>query len=306
MKLLITGATGFSGRALAYVAQQNGADVYGLSRQTNTALPFRIFQADLPNYQSVAKVMQQITPDTIVHLAAQTPANTKQADESSWLHVNQLATYHLLEAARHYAPQARIIIASSSAIYGHVPEANMPITEAYPIQPTTMYGVSKATQELLAMRYVSEYGMSIIRARPFNQVGVGEPSGMLTSTLAIQVAQIKAGLHEPVIRMWHRSTQRDFTDIRDTAQAYWALLHQGIPGDVYNICSGRAVPIGVIAEELLRIAGIEARIEETGGAPRRNDILIQAGNNTKIATATGWQPTISLRQSLADLLQSLS
>jgi GDP-4-dehydro-6-deoxy-D-mannose reductase len=303
-RVLITGASGFTGRFLAHVALAHGSQVFGLSRNPLPLHGVTSLPVDLLQRESVAAAVQQAQPDYIFHLAAQTPANRGRHDDESWLTYNQLTTFHLFEAVRAHCPSARILLASSSAIYGHVAEHLMPITEQLPFQPTTLYGFSKASQELLAMRYVSEHGLAIIRARPFNQVGPGEPLGMLTSTLAAQVARIRAGAQPAVVRMWHRATQRDFTDIRDTVQAYWSLIANGRPGDVYNICSGVAVPIGTLVESLLAIAGIEASIEETGGPPRPGDILTQVGSFQKLYAATGWQPVISLQQTLADLLAS--
>jgi len=303
-RVFITGASGFTGRFLAHVALAHGAQVFGLSRRPLQHQGLVALQVDLLDREAVATAVQQAQPDYIFHLAAQTPANRTHTDEVDWLTYNQLTTFHVFEAVRVHCPLARVLLVSSSAIYGHVAEHLMPINEQLPFQPTTMYGFSKASQELLAMRYVSEHGLAIIRTRPFNQIGPGEPLGMLTSTLAAQVARIRAGEQPAIVRMWHRATQRDFTDIRDTVQAYWSLIEHGRPGDVYNICSGVAVPIGAIVEALLAIAGIHANIEETGGALRPGDVLTQVGDYQKLHTATGWHPVIPLQQTLADLLAS--
>ncbi len=304
VRVLITGVSGFSGRFLANVAIQQHAHVFGLSRRDACIAGVSSLQADLLDRDAIVAAVHQAQPEVVFHLAAQTPAQRTQAGEESWLTYNQLSTFHLLEALRLECPRAKIVLASSSAIYGHVNDTHLPIDEQLPFQPTTMYGVSKASQELLALRYMNEYGMAIVRARPFNQVGPSEPTSMLTSTLAAQVVRIRSGAQPPIVRMWHRSTERDFTDIRDTVRAYWALAEFGQAGDVYNICSGVAVPIGDVVELLLQIAGITAEIEETGGAPRPGDIRTQSGSFRKIAAATGWQPTISLRQSLTDVLAS--
>jgi GDP-4-dehydro-6-deoxy-D-mannose reductase len=129
---------------------------------------------------------------------------------------------------------------------------------------------------------------------------------MLTSTLAAQVARVAAGEAPPVVRMRHRATSRDYADVRDAVHAYWLLLERGEPGEVYNVCSGRAVAIAHLAERLLALAGVEARIEETAPVPSPGDILAQAGDGTRLAAATGWAPEIPLDRSLRDLLDSLA
>ena len=115
---------------------------------------------------------------------------------------------------------------------------------------------------------------------------------MLTSTLAAQVARIAAGEAPPVVRMRHRATSRDYADVRDAVRAYWLLLEGGTPGEVYNVCSGRAVAIGELAERLLALADVSARIEETASVPDPGDVVAQAGDGARLAAATGWAPEI--------------
>jgi GDP-4-dehydro-6-deoxy-D-mannose reductase len=302
MRILITGASGFTGRHLADYGLQCGAIVYGLSRRSGVNPSIIELPGDLALPETIAEAMQASHPDYVFHLASQTPANAPTNTNHDWLTINPLATLNLLEAVRLYRPQARVLLVSSSAVYGHVPPADMPIHEHRPLHPTTMYGVSKATQELLAIRYASEYHMVVILARPFNLVGPGEPCGMVTSTLAAQVASIAAGQAVPVIRMRHRATQRDFTDIRDAVRAYWDILEHGQSGEVYNVCSGIPTPIGTIADQLISLASVSARIEETSAHPGTSDVLLQMGSTEKVAQSIGWQPRIDLDRSLADLL----
>jgi GDP-4-dehydro-6-deoxy-D-mannose reductase len=304
-RILITGVGGFGGGFLARESLARGAEVFGLSRGGMAPEGVTPIHGDLLEPESAMRAVEVAAPTHVFHLAAQTPGNTPGNDDRSWVTINPLMTLHLLEALRRHAPAARILIVSSSAVYGHVPEDQLPIAEESPLQPTTMYGVSKATQELIAIRYAAEFGMPVVRVRPFNQVGPGEPPAMLASMLARQVAQIAAGAAPPVVRMRHRATRRDFTDVRDTARAYWAAIDNGAPGAVYNVCSGVPTPIGAIAERLLAIAGVDATIETTGGAPAPNDILVQCGSYRRLAAISGWQPQIDLDTSLADLLRTL-
>jgi len=304
IRVLITGASGFAGRYLAAYAAQQGALVYGLGRREVFPQQVIGISADLMQAEAAARAVQTGQPDYVFHLAAQTPANTATKSDRDWLLANPLTTLNLLEAIRLHQRQARVLVVSSSAVYGHVPERDLPIREEAPLRPTTMYGVSKATQELLAFRYAAEHGLHIIRARPFNQIGPGEPRAMLTSVLASQVAEIAAGRALPVVRMRHRATQRDFTDIRDAVRAYWDILEQGVSGEVYNVCSGVATPIGEIAERLIAIANVTAAIEETAQGPAPGDVIVQTGCNAKLVQAVGWKPQIDLHTSLTDLLSS--
>lgn len=286
---------------MASYAARHGAMVFGISRRAGIDTFATVLVADLNDASATTHALEVAEPDVIIHLAALTPANRLEVSLQTWMTGTPLATLNLLEAARCCCSEATILIVSSSAVYGHVPVDRLPITEDYPIQPVTMYGVSKAIQELLAMRYVAEFGMRIIRVRPFNLVGPGEPRAMLTSTLAMQVAAIARGMQPPVVRMRHRATSRDFTDVRDAVAAYWAILERGDAGAVYNVCSGVATPIGEIVEQLLQLAGVSALIEETG-LLASGDILVQAGSATRLTAITGWQPAFDLTTSLRDLL----
>lgn len=301
-RLLITGASGFVGGALAGHALAEGAAVFGLSRRDVSAQGVTTLRADLDDVAAVAAAVDACAPDYVVHLAARTPANSFGIGEEGWLRDNPLWTRNLLEAVRLGAPAARTLVVSSSAVYGGA-RSDEPIVETTPLRPANLYGVSKAAQELVASRYAAEYGLRVLCARPFNLVGPGEPRGMLTSTMAAQVVAIAAGAAPPIVRMRHRATSRDFTDVRDAARAYWALLDKGEDGDVYNVCSGVATPIGTIVEALLRAAGVAATIEETGGQPGRGDVLTQRGSAAKIAADTGWAPALSLERSVTDLLR---
>jgi len=305
MRLLITGIGGFVGRHMAVYAVTRGATVVGINRTMRPVPGAELFVADLDSASATADAVKAAAAEAVIHLAAHTPANRPHLPLREWLTGTPVATLNLLEAVRIHCPQAKVLIVSSSAVYGHVPLDRLPVTEDHPVQPATMYGVSKAIQELLAIRYVSEYGLQVIRARPFNLVGPGEPRGMLTSTLAAQIAAIAAGKHPPVVRMRHRATSRDFTDVRDAVAAYWTLLEHGEPGGVYNVCSGTATPVGDIVERLLRLAGIDATVEETG-AHTSGDILVQAGSAARLTAATGWRPRVDLDASLRDLLTTFA
>lgn len=304
LRVLVTGASGFTGRHFIAEARQRGALIYGLSRQLVQTEAVTWLTGDLVDSDATVRAVRESAPDYVVHLASRTPANAPRLAPREWISVNPLITFNLLDAVRIINPKARVLIVSSSAVYGHVSQAELPISEQVLPRPATMYGVSKATQELIAARFIAEYGLPVIIARPFNLIGPGEPPLMLTSTLARQVAAIAAGQAPPVLRMRHRATSRDFSDVRDVVRAYWALLEAGDVGEIYNVCSGTATSIGEIADCLMRLANISAVIEETSGGPTANDVLLQVGDNRKITASVGWRPAIDLMTSLADVLAS--
>jgi len=306
VRALVTGGSGFVGRHLAALLQEEGCGTWSLDRRGDAPPGTTPVRADLLDREAVARAVAESRPDFVFHLAARTPANAPGSTPSEWLGGDPVATHYLLEAVQAHAPGARVLVVSSSAVYGQVPTDALPIGESAPLQPTTLYGVAKAAVELVALRFHATDGLHVVRARPFNLVGPGEPVGMLTTTLAAQVARIAAGKMPPVVRMRHRATSRDYLDVRDAVRAYRRLLEAGVAGEVYNACSGRAVDIGHLAERLLALAGVLARVEETAPVPVPGDILAQSGDGSKLAAATGWAPELTLDRSLGDLLDSLA
>lgn len=304
MRILVTGAAGFAGRHMTDFLQREGHDVYGISRG---ALPDGLpgVVGDLSEPATAEQAIATFQPDGVIHLAAQTPANSHTTSNAAWLQTNPVMTLHVLDTVRRFAPQARVLVVGSSAVYGHVSVEQLPIGENTPLLPCRLYGVSKAAQELVAFQQYAEHGLQVIRARPFNLVGPGEPRSMLTSVLAAQVAAIVRGEQQPVIRVRHLVTARDYTDIRDAVRAYALLLQAGQAGAAYNVCSGVATPLRDVLRSLLESAGRnDIDVIETHPQPTHDDILVQSGSNARLHARTGWQPTLSLATSLADLLQA--
>ncbi len=305
MRVLITGASGFTGRHLARSLEGRATALHGFSRRADAPTNVVSLVGDLGDPRAVSAAVRESVPDRIFHLAARTPANAPPGfDERDWLSAAPIEAYNLLEAVRRHRPASRVLVVTSSAIYGYRHDSGRPIAESEPIAPVTMYGVGKAGVELVAARFARVHGLHVVRARPFNLVGPGEPKGALTSVVAAQVARIASGSGDPVVRIRHRATSRDFTDVRDAVLAYAAILERGRSGEAYNVASGRAVAIGAVVDELLAVAGVAARVEETGPPPESTDVLAQAGDPRRTADVTGWTPRIPLQRSLSDLLAS--
>jgi GDP-4-dehydro-6-deoxy-D-mannose reductase len=306
VRALVTGGAGFVGRHLVALLRDEGVRVFSLDRRAQVPDGACALTADLLDVQAVERAVRESEPDLVFHLAGRTPANAPESTPAEWLGGDPVATHHLLEAVRTLTPEARVLVVSSSSVYGHVLPSALPVAEDAPLQPATLYGVAKAAAELVAQLFHAVHGLHVQRARPFNLVGPGEPAFMLTSTLAAQVARIASGESPPVVRMRHRATSRDYTDVRDAVRAYRLLLEKGAPGEVCNVCTGRAVAIGHLAERLLALAGVEGRIEETAPGPAPGDIPAQSGDGSRLAAATGWAPEVPLDRSLEDLLSSLA
>jgi GDP-4-dehydro-6-deoxy-D-mannose reductase len=164
--------------------------------------------------------------------------------------------------------------------------------------------VSKVAQDLMGYQYFKSYGMHIVRSRAFNHEGPRRGDVFVTSSFARQIAEIERGLREPVIAVGSLKNRRDYTDVRDIVRGYWLLLDQGEPGEVYNLCSGRAWVIQDILDFLLgqsRVRGITVR--EEAARLRPSDVPVLCGDATRAREAVGWRPEIPFEQTLRDILE---
>ena len=179
----------------------------------------------------------------------------------------------------------------------------VPIRETNPLRPRSPYAVSKVAQDYQAYQYFQSYGMRIVRTRAFNHTGPRLADTFVTSSFARQVAEIEAGLREPVVRTGDLKPRRDFSDVRDIVRGYWLLLERGLPGEVYNLCSGRAWAIQDVLDFMLsrsRVPNIEVR--EDPSRLRPSDVPVLVGDASRVEQAVGWRPEIPFEQTLEDLL----
>ena len=310
MRILITGITGFVGSHLAEYALAHGVEVAGALRwRSNTQHidhlrdRLTLIRSDLRDLFSVRTLLDAAAPDYIVHLAAQSFVAASWETPSETLATNAVSQMNLLEAMRQLGSKARFLVIGSSEEYGQVYPDELPIRETNPLRPLSPYAVSKVTQDLMGYQYFKSYGMHIVRARAFNHTGPRRGDAFATSNFAKQVAEIEAGVREPVIHVGDLKPTRDFSDVRDIVHGYWLLLERGDPGDVYNLCSGEDWSIERMLNFLLaqsRVSGIDVRQDPSRLRP--SDVPVLRGSAEKIEKAVGWRPLIPLERTLTDLL----
>ena len=310
MRVLITGITGFVGSHMAEHALARGAQVFGSSRwrsNTENIAAFRsritLIESDLRDVSSVRALVEQARPDYVIHLAAQSWVGTSWHTPAETLTTNILSQVHLLEAIRTLKLAPRFLCVGSAEEYGMVYEEELPIRETNPLRPLSPYAVSKVTQDLMGYQYWKSYGLPIVRARAFSHEGPRRGDVFMTSSFAKQVAEIEAGLREPVVRVGDLKPRRDFSDVRDIVQGYWLLLERGEPGEVYNLCSGRSWSIQQVLDFLIEqstVRSIAVTVEAERLRP--SDVMVFEGDPSKIEKATGWKVTIPFERTLAELL----
>jgi len=308
--VLITGITGFVGSHMAEHALAQGAQVFGSSRwrsKTENIEHLRsqvtLIESDLRDFASVRALVERVEPTHVAHLAAQSFVGASWQTPAETLTTNILAQVNLLEAIRAVGVAPRFLCTGSSDEYGMVHEDELPIRETNPLRPLSPYAVSKVTQDVMGYQYFRSYGLPIVRARAFNHEGPRRGDVFVTSNFAKQVAEIEAGLREPVVYVGDLKPRRDFSDVRDIVRGYWLLLERGEPGEVYNLCSGRSWPIQRVLDFLLEqstVKGIEVKVDAARFRP--SDVMILEGDPSKIERATGWKDAIPFEQTLEELL----
>jgi len=310
MKVLVTGITGFAGSHLVdYLLTLSGVEVMGIQRwrsRTENIEHFkdkvRLVECDLRDASSVRDVIDQLRPDRIFHLAAQSFVPTSWTAPTESLVTNIIGQLNIFEAVKKLQIMPRIQLACSSEQYGMVHEQELPIRETNPMRPLSPYAVSKVGQDMLGYQYWMSFKIPIIRTRGFNHEGPRRGPVFVCSDFAKQIADIEKKRKPPVIRVGNLDARRDFSDVRDVVRAYWLSLEKGEPGEVYNICSGRAWTIREMLDMLLGMTKEKVKIEQDAARMRPSDVPVLLGDASKFRKATGWETTIPFEQTLRDLL----
>lgn len=306
LKALITGATGFVGSHLVdYLLDEVGIEVYGIirprSREEFVRADVTYLEADVLDYIGMASVIKRVKPNFVFHLAAQSFVLLSWQAPQATLTTNIIGTLNVLEAVKNECPEAVIQIAGSSEEYGLVTPNETPVKESGPLRPMSPYGVSKVAQDLLGRQYFKSYRVKVVVTRAFNHTGPRRGEVFATSSFAKQIAKIEKG-KEPVIYVGNLEAKRDWLDVRDVVKAYWLAVIKGKPGEVYNICSGKAWAVKRMLEILLSYSSIGVRVEQDKSRMRPSDVPILLGDCSKFREKTGWQSEIPFETTLLDLL----
>ncbi len=310
MRVLITGITGFVGSHMAEYALLRGAEVFGSYRwrsKTENIDHLRstitLIESNLRDLSSVRGLLETANPDYVVHLAAQSFVGASWQTPAETLTTNIICQLNLLEALRALKLSPRFLVAGTSEEYGLAYPEELPIKETNPLRPLSPYAVSKVAQDMMGYQYFKSYGLPIIRTRAFNHEGPRRGDVFVTSNFAKQVAEIEAGLREPVIHVGDLKPRRDYSDVRDIVRGYWLLLQRGEPGEVYNLCSGRSWAIQQVLDFLLAESTAKGIAVQTDPSRLRpSDVMLLEGDPTKIERATGWKVEIPFERTLRELL----
>jgi GDP-4-dehydro-6-deoxy-D-mannose reductase len=299
--ILVTGANGFVGVHLVKELAENGMNVVGVGGHigSTSTPPFlsEYFVADLNDADDVKKLNFRDI-DAVIHLAGLAALGPSFDDPMRYIDTNIGIQTNIFEVAIKQESRPKFLIVSSGNLYDA--KATMPLTEKSSIVPSSPYAVSKIGQEQMA-GYYGQRGFLNIIVRPFNHIGPGQNPGFIVPDVAQQIVAVEKGVAETVL-VGNLDAQRDYTDVRDIVRAYRLLLEKGVAGETYNICSGKPVNGHDIVQGLLAAADSDAQIVEDPEKLRPSDNPVIYGDNSKIVTATGWQPEFTLDQTLHDVI----
>src|SRR5437868_3714089 len=262
-----------------------------------------VIDCELQDASAVRGVVRAVQPERVFHLAAQSFVPTSWTAPAATLTNNIVSEVNLFEAIREARLDPVIHIAGSSEEYGLVYPDEAPITESNPMRPLSPYAVSKVAQETLAIQYFRSYGMKCVVTRGFNHTGPRRGQVFATSSFAKQIAQIEAGLQDPVLQGGDLDSRRDWTDTRDMVRAYWLATERGTPGEVYNVGRGSCMRVGDMLDILLSHTRAEISVEQDPSRMRPSDVRLLWANVDKFKNATGWEPTIPFEKTMSDLLE---
>ena len=303
MKALITGIDGFVGNHLSNYLLKEGYAVYGTSvidgfKKEN----INICHMNVLDKEEIRNVINKIKPDQIYHLAGQSAVGLSWKNPVLTVDINISGTLNLLDIIRELKLNVSILIIGSSDQYGIIKPEECPVNEEHTQKPQSPYGISKKTQEELALLYSKAYDMNIIAVRPFNHIGTGQNLNFVVPDFASRIADIENGA-EPILKVGNLETYRDFTDVKDIVRGYAMLLNKGRKGEVYNIGSGKEVKVYDILRKLIDISGVSIKIEIDPDKFRPIDVPLIVSDNSKIFNDTGWKPEIILDDTLNEILQ---
>lgn len=300
---LITGITGQDGSYLAEFLLSKGYKVYGLVRRASVERfdninhirdKITIVQGDLTDQNSLNFIIKEINPDEVYNLGAQSFVPTSWNQPILTADVTALGVTRLLEAIRLNNPKIKFYQASSSEMFGKVPET--PQNEKTPFYPRSPYGVAKVYGHFITVNYRESYNIFACSGILFNHESPRRGLEFVTRKVTYAVARIKLGLQKE-LKMGNLDAKRDWGFAGDYVQAMWLMMQQEKPDD-YVIATGEMHSVRELIEIAFNYVGLDYKnyviIDPRFLRPAEVEML--CGNAAKAHTALEWKPTVNFKQ----------
>ncbi len=265
--------------------------------------------ADLRAEDAVADVLDAAAPDAVFHLAGISFVPTAREEPVNVCETNVMSAVVMLADIRRRraagALDPAIVIVGSAEQYGAHEASEGPLTEKAACRPRTIYAASKGAQEVFALEAARADGLRVVCTRSFNHSGPGQAPHFLIPALVGRVLAARSG-GSRTIPIGNGHTTRDFLHAEDVARAYLSLAAHGVPGEVYNVCSGTGVTVEALARAVCARAGVDAAPVGDPALRRAVDVPWLVGDNSKLRSTTGWAPRRSRTDIIDDLLHAAS
>ncbi|MDE2364137.1 MAG: GDP-mannose 4,6-dehydratase [Hyphomicrobiales bacterium] len=305
-RILLTGGTGFVGGYLApaLAAAWPGAEktLLRFPGESVQREGWRAIDAQVTDGPAIARIVRDLQPDLVLHLAAQAAIGGSVAAEATW-RVNFGGTLELAHACHRHVPDLTFFFVSSSEVYGRS-FLDGAATEDTPPRPMNAYARSKVAAESMLPDVLPQ--ARIVIARPFNHTGPGQDTRFVLPSLAAQIADVEAGRRSPRLEMGNLSARRDFLHVRDVCAAYLDMLaaptEPGRPA-VYNVASGASYRIADLVEKFRAQAKQPFEIVVDPARLRPSDVPLAIGSSARLQAATGWAPTVDIDGIISSLLE---
>lgn len=300
-KALVFGSEGFVGPYLVKELADAGWEVFTSDRlpEPSKTDASRYLSVDLTSADQVKAAVDKIKPEAVVNLAAVSSVGLSWKIPQATFEVNVVGAINVLEAVRQTVPECAVLLVGSGEAYAPSME---PHVETDPLDASSPYGISKATQDQFAELYAKRYGMRVLRARPFNHTGVGQPDTFVIPSWCKQAAEIKLGLREPVMRVGNIDVERDFSDVRDVVRAYRLIIEQGTAGEVYNIGSGVCMPLREVLQTIISLSGVDVQVEIDSDLFRPADNPRSICDATRLILGTGWSAVYNVNDTFREMM----
>lgn len=315
MNVLVTGAGGMVGSHMVELLYNRGDNVIGIWHKNKKnveqiTLPIHFVQCDLRYGQCIDQLIMDNLPEQIYHLAAQSYPTVSWVSPSETIDVNvggTIAVFEAIKKSRKYVNpnyDPIVVVACSSAEYGEtlnkLEENEIYVKETAELLPLHPYGVSKVGQDLLAFQYFMNDHIRSIRARIFNSTGTRKVNDVTSDFTYRAVEAERSGVYE--LRCGNLETRRAIMDQRDLVNALILLAEKGKAGDVYNISSEHIYQMRDIVTMIEDQIGHKLNINVDTALLRPTDERIIVGDVTKLKKDTGWVQKITMRQTIADMI----
>lgn len=312
---LLTGLTGQDGAYLAQFLLEKGYEVHGIVRRSSTSdvndvrlkwlgidKHVRMIDGDLTDLSGIMRSMREVRPDEIYNLGAQSFVKASWQQPLLTAQATGVGVCNMLEAVRLERPDARFYQASSSEMYGLVQASRQ--TEATPFYPRSPYAVAKLYGHWITVNYRESFGLHASSGILFNHESPLRGIEFVTRKVTDGVARIKLGLATE-LRLGNIDARRDWGHSRDYVRAMWLMLQQETPDD-YVIATGRTTSVREMCGLAFRHAGLDMDahlvIDPALFRPAEVDVLL--GDPSKARTKLGWEPTISLEDMIAEMVDA--